>query len=62
MTMKDWGGKLNAFLHFTENEILNNAGKVSQAIAKAFAESVPTAIERKISHCSGQAFWQGKKK
>lgn len=39
MTMKDWAGKLNAFLQFNEKEILSNAGKVTQAIAKAFAES-----------------------
>lgn len=39
MTMNDWAGKLNAFLQFNEKEILSNAGKVTQAIAKAFAES-----------------------
>lgn len=39
MTMNDWATKLNAFLHFNEKDILENAGKVSQAIAKAFAES-----------------------
>lgn len=39
MTMKDWAGKLNAFLQFNEKEILTNAGKITQAIAKAFAES-----------------------
>lgn len=39
MTMKDWAGKLNAFLQFNEKDILKNAGKVTQAIAKAFAES-----------------------
>ncbi|MES2396223.1 MAG: virulence RhuM family protein [Bacteroidota bacterium] len=39
MTMKDWAEKLNAFLQFNEKEILSNAGKVTQAIAKAFAES-----------------------
>ncbi len=39
MTMKDWAGKLNAFLQFNEKDILTNAGKVTQAIAKAFAES-----------------------
>ncbi len=39
MTMKDWVGKLNAFLQFNEKDILKNAGKVTQAIAKAFAES-----------------------
>jgi hypothetical protein len=39
MTMEDWAGKLNAFLQFNEREILDNPGKVSQAVAKAFAES-----------------------
>lgn len=39
MTMKDWSGKLNVFLQFNEKDILKNAGKVTQAIAKAFAES-----------------------
>jgi len=39
MTMKDWAGKLNAFLQFNEREILDNPGKVSQEVAKAFAES-----------------------
>jgi hypothetical protein len=39
MTMTDWAGKLNAFLQFNEREILDNPGKVSQEVAKAFAES-----------------------
>jgi hypothetical protein len=39
MTMEDWANKLNAFLQFNEREILDNPGKVSQEIAKAFAES-----------------------
>ncbi len=39
MTMNDWASKLNAFLKFNEKDILNNAGKVTQAIAKAFTES-----------------------
>jgi hypothetical protein len=39
MTMNDWAGKLNAFLQFNEKDILSNAGKVTQAIAKSFAES-----------------------
>ncbi len=37
MTMKDWVGKLNAFLKFSEYEILTNAGKVSHEIAEALA-------------------------
>ena len=39
MTMEDWAGKLNAFLKFNEKEFLDNPGKVSQKIAKTFAES-----------------------
>ena len=39
MTMKDWSDKLNAFLKFNEKDILRNTGKVTQAIAKTFAES-----------------------
>jgi len=39
MTMEDWASKLNAFLQFNEYEILNNSGKVTAEIAKAFAES-----------------------
>ncbi len=39
MTMKDWAEKLNAFLQFNQKDILHNAGKVTAAIAKNFAES-----------------------
>ena len=39
MTMEDWANKLNAFLQFNEYEILNNSGKVTAEIAKAFSES-----------------------
>ena len=39
MTMRDWSDKLNAFLQFNERDILNNPGKVSKEVAKAFAES-----------------------
>ncbi len=38
MTMEDWASKLNAFLQFNEKELLTNAGKISHAIAKTFAE------------------------
>jgi len=37
MTMKEWVVKLDAFLQFNEEENLNDAGKVSAEIAKAFA-------------------------
>lgn len=38
MYMKDWVQRLDAFLQFNEEDILKNHGKVSAAIAKAFAE------------------------
>lgn len=37
MTMKDWSEKLNAFLKFSEHEILTNAGKISHEIAESLA-------------------------
>lgn len=37
MTMKDWTEKLNAFLKFSEYEILTNAGKISREVADALA-------------------------
>ncbi|SDA23016.1 Uncharacterized conserved protein [Ruminococcus sp. YE71] len=39
MTMADWAEKLDAFLQFNDAEILHDKGKVTAAIAKAFAES-----------------------
>lgn len=39
MTMADWSSKLDAFLQFNDAEVLQNKGKVTAAIAKAFAES-----------------------
>ena len=39
MYMKDWVQKLDAFLQFNEEDILQNNGKVTHEIAKAFAES-----------------------
>ena len=38
MYMKDWVEKLNAFLQFNERDILEDKGKVTHEIAKAFAE------------------------
>ncbi|MDR1666075.1 MAG: virulence RhuM family protein [Bacteroidales bacterium] len=38
MYMSDWVEKLNAFLQFNEREILQDNGKVTHEIAKAFAE------------------------
>ncbi|MBI5022865.1 MAG: virulence RhuM family protein [Candidatus Magasanikbacteria bacterium] len=37
MSMKDWTEKLNAFLKFSEYEILTNAGKISREVAEALA-------------------------
>ena len=39
MTMADWASKLDAFLQFNDAEVLHDKGKVTAAIAKAFAES-----------------------
>jgi len=39
MTMEDWAKKLSAFLQFNERDILDNPGKVSQEVARGFAES-----------------------
>lgn len=39
MTMEDWANKLDAFLQFNEEDVLKDKGKVTMAIAKAFAES-----------------------
>ena len=37
MTMKDWVEKLNAFLKFSEYDILTNTGKISHEVAEALA-------------------------
>ena len=37
--MEDWAKRLDAFLEFTERDILQNSGKVSAEIAKGHAES-----------------------
>ena len=39
MTMDDWAKRLNRFLEFNEQEILQDKGCVTHEIAKAFAES-----------------------
>ena len=39
MTMRDWETRLNRFLEFNEREILEDNGRVTHEIAKAFAES-----------------------
>ncbi|GIN13102.1 2-hydroxyacid dehydrogenase [Shouchella clausii] len=37
MYMKDWAGKLDAFLEFNEHDILTNAGKIKAKVAEQFA-------------------------
>ena len=37
--LEDWKKRLDAFLQFNEEEILNDAGRVTHEIAKSFAES-----------------------
>ena len=39
MYMKDWIGKLDAFLQFNEKEVLQDSGKISHEVAVALAES-----------------------
>ena len=39
MTMEDWVERLDAFLEFTERDILQTSAKVSAEIAKEHAES-----------------------
>jgi hypothetical protein len=39
MTMEDWAKRLDAFLEFTDRDILQDPGKVSAEMAKAHAES-----------------------
>jgi hypothetical protein len=37
MYMKDWAVKLDAFLQFNEEEILNDKGKISKVVAAELA-------------------------
>lgn len=39
MTMEDWAKRLDVFLQYNDEEILQDKGKVSAEIAKSFAES-----------------------
>ena len=39
MTMHDWASKLDAFLQFNDADILQDRGRVTKEITKAFAES-----------------------
>lgn len=36
MTMEDWANKLNAFLQFNENNILQGSGKITSEIANFY--------------------------
>ena len=44
MYMKDWIEKLNAFLKFSEYEILTNAGQISHEVALALASGITSPI------------------
>lgn len=39
MTMEDWAKKLDAFLQFNDEAVLQDRGRISAEVAKAFAES-----------------------
>jgi hypothetical protein len=39
MTMEDWAKRLDAFLEFSDRQILQGKGKITAKIAKAHAES-----------------------
>ncbi len=47
MTMKDWGGKLDVFLKYNEQEILSGLGKVSHEVAVALAEKEHVVFRKK---------------
>lgn len=47
MYMEDWKKRLDAFLEFNEEEILHDTGKVSHAVAVAFAEKEYSKYVRK---------------
>ena len=46
MTMKDWAGRLDAFLEFNERNILEHAGRISHEMAKELAESEYDRLHR----------------
>jgi hypothetical protein len=39
MTMRDWAERLNRFIKMTDRKVLNDSGKITHELAKAFAES-----------------------
>ncbi len=46
-TMQEWADRLNAFLTFNERDILDHAGKVSQAVAEKLAHECYEEFEAK---------------
>lgn len=54
MTMSDWEERLNAFLKLTDRDVLNDAGKISAAIAKnkALAEFEKYRIKQDLTYQS----------
>ena len=45
--MRDWREKLDAFLRFTEREVLDDPGRVSMEVAKTLAEDEYSKFEEK---------------
>ncbi len=59
MHMKDWTDKLNAFLQFNDRDILENAGKVSRAIAEKIAvDAYDKFNQRRINQVTDDDFDQ----
>lgn len=57
MYMKDWTDKLNAFLQFNDRDILENAGKVSKAVADKIAiEEYEKFNQHRITQNASDAF------
>ena len=54
MYMQDWVSRLDAFLQFNEEDILHDKGKVTAAIAKAFAESEYSKVIQNDQKHSGK--------
>ena len=54
MTMSDWEERLNAFLKLTDRDVLNDAGKISAAIAKnkALAEFEKYRVKQDLTYKS----------
>jgi hypothetical protein len=51
MKMRDWAERLDAFLQFNEQEILQDKGKVSHAVAVALAEKAYEAFRVEQDRC-----------